>query len=68
MKLENALILTVIYFAIDQVENKIHMVVKKEDCIHKNRVAAEELQKQQMLFDQQQRDIRVENLRRCSTF
>ncbi|XP_039684046.1 kinesin-like protein KIN-14I isoform X2 [Medicago truncatula] len=45
----------------EQVENKIHMVAKKEDHIEKNRVAAEELQsqhlKQQMLFDQQQRDI-----------
>ncbi|KEH24415.1 kinesin-like protein KIN-14I isoform X1 [Medicago truncatula] len=44
-----------------KVENKIHMVAKKEDHIEKNRVAAEELQsqhlKQQMLFDQQQRDI-----------
>ncbi|CAI8584303.1 unnamed protein product [Vicia faba] len=43
-----------------KVENKIHMVAKKED-IHKNRVAAEELQtkhlNQKMLFDQQQRDI-----------
>ncbi|KAL5082693.1 hypothetical protein RYX36_011114, partial [Vicia faba] len=42
------------------VENKIHMVAKKED-IHKNRVAAEELQtkhlNQKILFDQQQRDI-----------
>ncbi|XP_058738847.1 kinesin-like protein KIN-14I [Vicia villosa] len=44
-----------------KVENKIHMVAKKEDYIHKNHVAAEELQsqhlKQKMLFDQQQRDI-----------
>lgn len=44
-------------------ENKIHMVAKKEDHIEKNHVAAEELQsqhlKQQMLFDQQQRDIQV---------
>lgn len=39
------------------------MVAKKEDYIHKNHVAAEELQsqhlKQKMLFDQQQRDIQV---------
>ncbi|KAK7284615.1 hypothetical protein RJT34_19364 [Clitoria ternatea] len=42
-------------------EKKIHLVTKKEDCIHKNRVAAEQsesqLLKQQMLFDQQQREI-----------
>ncbi|XP_057439244.1 kinesin-like protein KIN-14I [Lotus japonicus] len=44
-----------------KVENKIHTVTRKEDCIRKNCVAAGELQsqllKQQMLFDQQQRDI-----------
>ncbi|KAK2418764.1 P-loop nucleoside triphosphate hydrolase superfamily protein with CH (Calponiny) domain-containing protein [Trifolium repens] len=44
-----------------KVENKIHMVAKKEVLIDKSCVAAEELQrqhlKQQMLFDQQRRDI-----------
>ncbi|XP_061365502.1 kinesin-like protein KIN-14I [Gastrolobium bilobum] len=44
-----------------KVENKIHALTKKEDCIHKTRIAAEESQsqllKQQMLSDQQQRDI-----------
>ncbi|KAJ1412590.1 Spindle pole body-associated protein Vik1/Cik1, microtubule binding domain [Sesbania bispinosa] len=44
-----------------KVDNKTHMVTKKEDYIQKNRVAAEELQshllKQQTLFDQQQRDV-----------
>ncbi|RDY09590.1 Kinesin-like protein KIN-14I [Mucuna pruriens] len=58
-------------------EKKTHMVTKKEDCIHKNQVAAmvtkkedrihknqvddeesqRQLLKQQMLFDQQQREI-----------
>ncbi|KAF1894121.1 hypothetical protein Lal_00004040 [Lupinus albus] len=45
----------------EQVENKIHMVTKDEDFIHKNHIAAEEssnqILKKQMLFDQQQRDI-----------
>ncbi|XP_027349944.1 kinesin-like protein KIN-14I [Abrus precatorius] len=44
-----------------KVEHKIYMVTKKEDYIHKNRVADEEsqsqLMKKQMLFDQQQREI-----------
>ena len=41
------------------------MVTKKEDRFHKIQVADEEsqrqLMKQQMLFDQQQREIQVEN-------
>lgn len=41
------------------------MVTKKEDCINKNEVATmvtqRQLMKQQMLFDQQQREIQVEN-------
>ncbi|RHN81075.1 putative minus-end-directed kinesin ATPase [Medicago truncatula] len=44
-----------------KVDNKIPMVTKKEEFIYKNHVADEEsqrqLQKQQMLFDQRQRDI-----------
>lgn len=39
------------------------MVAKKQDCIYKNRMDAEELQsqhlKQKVLFDQQQKDIQV---------
>ena len=39
------------------------MVTRKEEFVHKNHVADEELKshllKQQMLFDQQQRDIQV---------
>lgn len=41
------------------------MVTKKEEVIHKNHVADEESRKkalkQQMLFDQRQRDIQVRN-------
>ncbi|CAL5208873.1 unnamed protein product [Lathyrus oleraceus] len=44
-----------------KVDNKNLMVTKKEEVIHKNHVADEESQKkalkQQMLFDQRQRDI-----------
>lgn len=43
------------------------MVTRKEDRIHKNQVADEESQrqllKQKMLFDQQQKQIQVENQR-----
>ena len=43
------------------------IVTKKEDRIHKNQVADEESQRQllkkKMLFDQQQREIQVENQR-----
>ncbi|MCI15917.1 kinesin-4-like, partial [Trifolium medium] len=43
------------------VDNKISIVTKKEEFIHKNHVADEEskkqLMKQQMLFDQRQKDI-----------
>ncbi|KAI4301454.1 hypothetical protein L6164_034732 [Bauhinia variegata] len=38
-------------------ENKIPTVTKKEENVHKRRFLDEELLKQQMLFDQQQRDI-----------
>ncbi|KAI4349700.1 hypothetical protein L6164_010262 [Bauhinia variegata] len=38
-------------------ENKIPAVTKKEEFVHKRCVPDEELVKQQMLFDQQQRDI-----------
>ncbi|KAH1078940.1 hypothetical protein GLYMA_19G213600v4 [Glycine max] len=45
----------------EQGEKKIHVVTKKEDCINKNEVATmvtqRQLMKQQMLFDQQQREI-----------
>jgi kinesin family protein C2/C3 len=45
------------------VDNKISTVTKKEEFIHKNHVADEEskrqLMKQQMLFDQRQKDIQV---------
>ncbi|KAK2457129.1 P-loop nucleoside triphosphate hydrolase superfamily protein with CH (Calponiny) domain-containing protein [Trifolium repens] len=44
-----------------KVDNKISTVTKKEEFIHKNHVADEEskrqLMKQQMLFDQRQKDI-----------
>ncbi|KAK7259270.1 hypothetical protein RIF29_24872 [Crotalaria pallida] len=44
-----------------KVENKSHMVTKKEDFVHKNHIVAEEshskILKKQMLLDQQQRDI-----------
>ena len=46
-----------------QIEEKNAIVMKKEECFHKNLIDDEELknkkQKQQIIFGQQQRDIQV---------
>lgn len=46
-----------------KIEEKNIEVMKKEDCFQKNLINEEELkgqlQKQQMIFDQQQRNIKV---------
>lgn len=48
-----------------QPEDKNFKVTKNEECFHKNYIPDEELKsrslKQQMIFDQQQRDIQVES-------